>query len=63
MGEPWMRVRTVAAQLDVSVQTVRGWLRTGQLAGVRLGGTKSGWRIARTDLERFIENRRRVHAS
>jgi excisionase family DNA binding protein len=53
----WLTLKQVAAQLQVSEVTVRRWLHTGQLAGVRLPGTRAGWRIHRQALERFLAER------
>jgi excisionase family DNA binding protein len=55
--EDWLTVEEVAESLRVHPVTVRRWLRGGQLPAVRLG-TKAGWRIARSDLDRFLESRK-----
>lgn len=34
--------RQVAIQIGVTVETVRLWLRTGQLKGTKVGGGKTG---------------------
>lgn len=47
-----LRVEDVASRLDVHPQTVREWLRLGKLRGVRMGGTKAGWRIPLSEVER-----------
>jgi len=52
--------REAAERLRVSYWTVLNWLQSGQLGGYRLGGTKAGWRIAATDLERFVAERRKA---
>jgi len=44
----------VAAQLQVSVDTVMRALRSGRLQGVKAGRQ---WRIRLTDLEAFLERR------
>lgn len=46
----------VAELLNVTVYTVHEWLRSGQLAGIKL---RSAWRILPSDLEEFIVARRR----
>jgi excisionase family DNA binding protein len=43
----------VARKLRVRTSTVLGWLRTGRLGGVKIGG-RAGWRIPPEELERFI---------
>ena len=50
-----LTVAEVAARLRVPPATVRRWLREGRLRGAMLGGTKLGYRIARRDLDNFIE--------
>jgi excisionase family DNA binding protein len=51
-------VPEVADRLRVSTWTVYNWLKAGRLGGYRLGGTKAGWRVSASDLERFIAERR-----
>lgn len=48
-------VQEVATQLRTTPETVRRWLRSGRLRGIRLGGTKLGYRIAESDLARFLD--------
>jgi len=40
-----LTVADVAARLRVPPDRVRAWLKSGQLAGIRLGGRRTGWRI------------------
>jgi excisionase family DNA binding protein len=47
-------VNQVAERLQIHPQTVREWLRTGKLKGARLGGTKAGWRIPASEVERIL---------
>jgi excisionase family DNA binding protein len=54
-----LTVRDVARLANVNEDTVRRWLASGQLKGVRLS-RKSGWKIRESDLDAFIE--RRVHS-
>jgi excisionase family DNA binding protein len=49
-----LTVSEVAERLRVYPETVRRWLRAGRLTGIRLGGTKLGYRIAESELRRFI---------
>ena len=49
-----LTVKDVARRIQVSDWTVREWLRTGRLRGIRPGGTKIGWRIAEADVARFL---------
>ena len=50
-------VSDVAALLQVGPETVRRWLRRGDLLGFMLGGTKLGYRIRGSEIQRFIEVR------
>jgi excisionase family DNA binding protein len=43
----------VARKLRVRTSTVLGWLRTGRLGGMKIGG-RAGWRIPPEEVERFI---------
>jgi len=45
----------VAYRLGVSTLTVKKWLRTGKLPGVKVGHL---WRVDEMDLERFIQERK-----
>lgn len=47
-------VPEVAQRLQVTEETVRRWLRGGELAGVRLS-RKAGWRIRERDIEAFLQ--------
>ncbi len=47
-------VEDVAEHMGVSIETVRRWLRSGALHGIRLG-TKAGRRIRARDLEAFLD--------
>jgi excisionase family DNA binding protein len=55
--EELMTVQEVADRLKVNADTVRRWLREGQLTGVQLGD-RAGYRRAESDLQRFLEARR-----
>lgn len=46
-------VEQVATRLQVHPQTIREWLRLGKLKGTRLGGTKAGWRVPVSEVERL----------
>uniref|UniRef100_A0A831X6V0 DNA-binding protein n=1 Tax=Thermorudis peleae TaxID=1382356 RepID=A0A831X6V0_9BACT len=56
MAEPMLTVREVAERLRVNAETVRRWLRSGQLKGVWLSD-RAGWRIPAGELERFLRER------
>ncbi len=54
MGEDrWLTVGDIVQQARVHEQTVRRWLRSGELKGRNLRG-KSGWRVRQSDLDRFL---------
>lgn len=50
-------VDDVAARLSVHPETVRNWIKTGQLAAINLGGS-AGYRISESDLADFLRTRR-----
>ncbi len=54
--ERWYTVEDVVNTLKVHEQTVRRWLKNGELHGVLLG-RKAGWRIRASELDRFLEER------
>ena len=56
-AEQWLTIPEVAAALQVSLETVRRWIRSGDLSAVLLGGTRTGYRIHSSDLQRFTEQR------
>jgi excisionase family DNA binding protein len=49
-----LTVREVADRLRSSPETVRRWLRQGKLRGFRPGGTKLGYRVPESELQRFL---------
>jgi excisionase family DNA binding protein len=57
--DEWMTTEEVAALLKVNPESVRRWLRTGEMIGSQLGN-RSGWRISRDEVARFM--REREHA-
>ena len=54
MNERLLTVREVAERIRSSPETVRRWLRQGKLRGFRPGGTKLGYRVSESELQRFI---------
>ena len=54
--ERWFTVEEIVDLLKVHEQTVRRWLREGQLRGVLLG-RKAGYRVRESDLEAFLETK------
>jgi excisionase family DNA binding protein len=55
-GETYLTVQDVAEQLHVHADTVRKWIRSGELAAVPLGGT-AGYRITQAAVDKFIRER------
>ena len=51
MSEKLYTVEQVAEQLQVDPESVRIWLRSGKLKGVKVGRL---WRIREDDLEEFL---------
>ncbi|MBA3826603.1 MAG: helix-turn-helix domain-containing protein [Ktedonobacterales bacterium] len=49
-------VEEVARQLSVHADTVRGWIRSGELAAFDLGG-RAGYRITQASLDEFVRKR------
>lgn len=56
LNEEWITTLEIAERLDLHVETIRRWLRTGALRGVFVGG-KGGYRIRETDLEQFLRSK------
>ena len=52
----WLTVQEVAAELQVHEETVRRWIRDGEVPVVDLG-RKAGYRVKRADLDAFLERR------
>jgi len=47
-------IKQVAEKIQLQEKTVREWLRTGKMKGVKLGRI---WRIREQDLIQFLEDR------
>lgn len=54
--ERLLTVEEVAARVRVNGDTVRRWLRNGELRGIKLSN-KAGYRIRPDDLEAFLRSR------
>jgi excisionase family DNA binding protein len=52
-----LRVEEVAEAIGTTADTIRRWLREGKLRGVRPGGTKLGWRIPASEVDRILTGR------
>ena len=55
MSTQWLSVETIAKELDVSIETVRNWIRKNKLIAYRVG---RDYRIKREDYEQFLADRR-----
>lgn len=55
--DQWLTVEQVAALIQVAHETVRRWIRSGELPVLDLGGPKTGYRIRRADLDAFLAAR------
>ena len=52
--EVFLTVKEVSERLRVNPYTVRRWLREGKLRGQLMGGDRGGYRIAASELGRFM---------
>ena len=59
--EKWLSVQDLVERLGVHEQTVRRWIKTGELTAYALGD-RAGYRVAPEDVQAFMD-RRRVTAS
>lgn len=58
MEGEWMTIQDVSEYLKVDPETVRRWVRSGELKALSLGqGNRSGYRILKSELEMFIAAR------
>ena len=48
-----LTVKQVAERLQIGQVTVLRWLRSGKLVGVKPGGTRIGWRVPVSEVERL----------
>jgi excisionase family DNA binding protein len=55
MPDKMLSVEEIADELGVNPETVRVWIRTGELVALSIG---KGYRISRADLDDFIRRRR-----
>ncbi len=55
--QQWLTVQEVAARFRVNEETVRRWIRSGDLPVLNLGGPRAGYRIRQADLDRFTDAR------
>ncbi len=55
--EPLLTVQDVTRLLQVHEETVRRWIRTGELPAILLGSAKGGYRISKNDYEKFVADK------
>jgi excisionase family DNA binding protein len=55
--DEWLTVRDITQELKVHEESVRRWIRSGDLPAILLGSNKGGYRIRRADLDRLIEDK------
>lgn len=53
MDEQWVTVAQIAERLSVAEETVRRWLRSGDLSGVLLSD-RAGWRVKGSEVARYL---------
>ena len=53
-----LTVHEVAARLGAHIETVRRWIRSGDLPAMRPGGRRLGYRVAESDLEQFLKGKK-----
>ena len=54
--DTWYTVEEIAQRLKVTDQTVRRWLKDGDLVGTNFSG-RTGWRIREQDVNDFLARR------
>ena len=54
--EQLLTVAEVDQQMRAREDTVRRWLRSGRLRGFQPGGTRLGWRVTTSEVQRFMRD-------
>lgn len=49
-----LTVKQVSERLGVRQETIRRWINEGRLKGTMIGGTKTGYRIMASEVERLV---------
>ena len=57
--EQYLTAADVATMLQVHMETVLRWARTGELVGAKLGKL---WRFRRADVDAFVQRQQPAHA-
>jgi excisionase family DNA binding protein len=55
--DAWLTVREITQELKVHEESVRRWIRSGDLPAILLGSSKGGYLVRRADFDRFIEEK------
>jgi excisionase family DNA binding protein len=50
-----LTVPEVADRLQVQPATVNGWIRGGKLRAIRVGGSRTGYRVTEADLQQWLD--------
>lgn len=58
MRERFLTPEDVAKELSVSPLSVRHWLRTGRMKGLKISNL---WRIRESEVDRFIQKREQLN--
>lgn len=58
MDSEYLKPEEIATKLKVHDDTVRRWLRTGELRGIKIG--KRQWRVKKEDLEEYLTGQPRT---
>lgn len=53
--EQWLTVQDITRRLQVHEETVRRWIRSGELPAILLGSAKGGYRVREVDYASFID--------
>lgn len=57
--DKWLTVAQIAERLQIDNETVRRWLRSGELPGLLIG-RKGGYRVQESDLQAFLQEKKAV---
>ena len=55
--ERWLTVQDITRRLQVHEETVRRWIRSGELPAILLGSAKGGYRVREANYQRFVADR------
>lgn len=61
--DQWLTVHDVVKLIAVNEETVRRWVRSGELPVLNVGGKRGAYRFRRDEFQRFIDGRYGVKAS